>query len=109
MRGRKRDAAPLLAALGAHQPAVAGGVPGLVRDASRGPAALRGCDRRGDGHRGVVPSFYVDVLLLLVEVGVAAVSKSSISRVSRAMAARYEQRRPLIEASWVQVHVCRRD
>lgn len=36
---------------------------------------------------------------LLIEVGVAAVSKSSISRVSRAMAARYEQRRPFIEAS----------
>lgn len=36
---------------------------------------------------------------LLVEIGTASVSKSSISRVSRAMAARYEQRRPVIEAS----------
>ena len=36
---------------------------------------------------------------LLVEIGTATVSKSSISRVSRAMAARYEQRRPVIEAS----------
>lgn len=36
---------------------------------------------------------------LLVEIGVAQVSKSSVSRVSRAMAARYEQARPVIEAS----------
>lgn len=36
---------------------------------------------------------------LLLETGTAAVSKSTISRVSRAMAARYEQRRPVIERS----------
>ena len=36
---------------------------------------------------------------LLLEIGTAAVSKSTISRVSRAMAARYEQRRPVIEKS----------
>ena len=36
---------------------------------------------------------------LLLEIGTATVSKSTISRVPRAMAARYEQRRPVIEAS----------
>jgi len=36
---------------------------------------------------------------LLAEVGAAAVSKSTISRVSRAMTARYEQRRTIIEKS----------
>ena len=36
---------------------------------------------------------------LLEEIGTATVSKSTISRVPRAMAARYEQRRPVIEAS----------
>ena len=36
---------------------------------------------------------------LLTEVGTATVSKSTISRVPRAMAARYEQRRAVIEAS----------
>lgn len=36
---------------------------------------------------------------LLAEVGTAAVSKSTISRVSRAMAARYEQRRSVVEQS----------
>jgi len=34
---------------------------------------------------------------LLEEIGTATVSKSTISRVPRAMAARYEQRRPVIE------------
>ena len=39
-----------------------------------------------------------DAAGLLVEIGTAVVSKSSVSRVSRAMAARYEKRRPVVEA-----------
>jgi len=40
-----------------------------------------------------------DAADFLAEVGAAVVSKSTISRVPRAIAARYEQRRPVIEAA----------